>query len=260
MRILCVDGDEQALAHTAGLCRAYPGVDEMIAVRSAREAVEQIRMNRLDIVLLDTVLPDRDGLDLATELRNRQTTVALLFLTEDPRRALEAYAVHPQSYLLKPLDEKTLEREVNYYIMTQSLREVPHIEVKTFGNFEITVDGSALAFRRTKAKELLALLIDKQGGGISRMQAVTELWEDREYDRRSQKYFDNILSSLMATLREYNIGEVLELKSGLMRIRPELIDCDRYRFTMGDAATINAYQGIYMYGYSWASWNGGFFD
>lgn len=44
-----------------------------------------------------------------------------------------------------------------------------------------------------------------------------------------------------------------------MRIRPELIDCDRYRFTLGDAQAINEYQGVNMYGCAWASWNGDFY-
>lgn len=260
MRILCVDGDEQSLTHTVGLCRSYPGVDETIGVSNAKEALVQIRMNHIDLALLETTLPEGSGIELAEGLRKLQTSVAIVFLTKEPQYALEAYAVHPQSYLLKPLDKKALEKEVNYYLISRSLREISHIEVKTFGNFEITVDGSALAFKRTKSKELLALLVDKQGAGISRMQAATELWEDREYDRGTQKYLDNIISSLIETLRESNIGELLEVKSGMMRIRPELIDCDRYRFTMGDANAINAYQGIYMYGYTWASWNGGFFD
>ena len=260
MRVICVDGDEQALDHAASLCRKHPAIDEVVALTSAKEALMQLRMGRTDLALLDVSLPDMDGLELAAEMRKLQPSVAVVFLTDDARRALEAYAVHPQSYLIKPLDRETLEKEVRYYLLGRSLREVSHIEVKTFGNFEITVDGSALSFKRTKAKELLALLVDKQGAGISRTQAITELWEDRECDRRLQKYFDNILRSLMETLRTYRISEILELRSGLMRICPELIDCDRYRFTMGDAATINAYQGIYMYGYSWASWNGGFFD
>lgn len=260
MRVLCVDGDERSLEHTLALCRSYRGVDEVIGVSTAKDAVEQIRRNHIDFALVETTLPDRNGIELAAELRERQTSVAIVFLTEKARYALDAYAVHPQSYLLKPLNNEALDNEITYFLLSKSLREVAHIEVKTFGNFEITVDGTALAFKRSKSKELLALLVDKQGAGISRMQAATEMWEDREYDRSLQKYFDNILASLMETLRKYNIGELMEVKSGMIRIRPELIDCDRYRFTMGDANAINAYQGIYMYGYSWASWNGGFFD
>ena len=38
-----------------------------------------------------------------------------------------------------------------------------------------------------------------------------------------------------------------------MRILPELIDCDVYRFLEGDAEMVNAYFGEYMSQYTWAA-------
>ena len=43
------------------------------------------------------------------------------------------------------------------------------------------------------------------------------------------------------------------MQSGFMRIRPEQIDCDLYRFLSGEADAVNAYRGEYMSSYSWAS-------
>lgn len=259
MRVVCVDGDERDRADAFALCAAHPSIDDATALPDAHEALSWLEKETADLVLLDAELPDMSGLELAQALRAKYPHLALLFVTAHPQYALDAYAAHPQCYLLKPLTREALDREVNYFLLGRTQRDVAHIEVKTFGNFEITVDGSAVSFKRSRAKELLALLVDRQGAGIPRAQAFTEMWEDREYDRPAQKYFDNILASLRATLREYRIGEILELRGGFMRIRPELIDCDRYRFTLGDAQAINEYQGVYMYGYSWASWNGDFF-
>ena len=259
MRVVCVDGDERDCAAALALCEAHPAIDDAVGLRDARQALAWLKKESADLVLLDAELPDMSGLELARALREKYPRLALLFVTAHAQYALEAYAEHPQSYLLKPLTREALEREVNYFLLSRTQRDVAHIEVKTFGNFEITVDGSAVAFKRSRAKELLALLVDRQGAGIPRAQAFTEMWEDREYDRSAQKYFDNILASLRATLRAYRIGEILELRGGFMRIRPELIDCDRYRFTLGDAQAINEYQGVYMYGYSWANWNADFY-
>lgn len=260
MRVLCVDHEERSLNEAVVICRENPAVDAVVGLGSAAEVREWFKVNRADFVLIDVELPDKSGIDLAAELREMSPLLPIVFLAEDARLAYEAFRVYPQNYLLKPLTKAALEREINRCLLARSLRDVSHIEVKTFGNFEITVDGSALSFKRSRAKELLALLVDKLGSGISRAQAFTEMWEDREYDRKAQKYFDNILASLVETLREHNISEIIEIKSGRMRIRPELLDCDRYRFDMGDSEAISAYQGIYMYGYSWANWNGGFFD
>lgn len=260
MRVVCVDGNENDLANTVALCREHPAIDEVVGYTSAAEALARHTMNRVELVLLATDLPDGSGIELAAELRKNYPLLTIIFLSENANLAYEAYSVYPQNYLLKPLSRDVLAKEVNYYLLSRSLRDVSHIEVKTFGNFEILVDGSAVNFKRSKSKELLALLIDREGAGIRREQAYNEMWEDGVYDRKAQKYFDVILHSLSETLSAYGINEILEVRGGFMRIRPELINCDKYRFMAGDSSAGEAYRGVYMYGYSWANWSGDFFN
>ena len=123
---------------------------------------------------------------------------------------------------------------------------------RTFGNFDLFVDGKLVTFRQAKCKELLAYLIDRQGGSATRAEAFAMLYEDRMYDRPMQKQFDVIIRSLRDTLEEYNISEILEMKRGTLRIVPELISCDAWRFCSGDTDAVNAYRGEYMSAYSWA--------
>ena len=68
-----------------------------------------------------------------------------------------------------------------------------------------------------------------------------------------QKYLDVVIRSLRETLRSVGIEEILEVKGGFLRIRPEQLDCDLYRFLKRDPAAVNAYRGEYMSAYSWAS-------
>ena len=60
----------------------------------------------------------------------------------------------------------------------------PHVFAKTFGEFEFLIDGKPMHFPRSKAKELLAFLIDKQGAGVKRKVAFAVLYEDASYDRK----------------------------------------------------------------------------
>ena len=133
-----------------------------------------------------------------------------------------------------------------------------HIVMKTFGGFDCLVDGKAIPFRQAKCKELLAYLVDRRGSSVTRAEAFAILWEDRLYDRSMQKQLDVIIRRLRATLLEYGISEILEMKSGTMRIHPELLDCDLYRFLSGDAEAVRAYRGEYMSGYSWAELTEGY--
>ena len=72
------------------------------------------------------------------------------------------------------------------------------------------------------------------------------------YDNKKKEYLDVIIRSLQSTLEQYRIGDILELKNASLRIRPEKIYCDLYRYLDGDTDTFNSYRGEYMNSYTWA--------
>ncbi|MCR5097590.1 MAG: winged helix-turn-helix domain-containing protein [Lachnospiraceae bacterium] len=138
--------------------------------------------------------------------------------------------------------------------------DMPRIRVKTFGNFEIFVDGDTVAFKRQRAKEVLAYLVDRQGSGVSRAEIFAALYEDEEYDRSYQKQLDVIIRSLKETLNENGISRFLDTKGGLLRIIPEMADCDLYRFFKGDEEAKKEYRGEYMSSYSWGMMTEAYID
>ena len=70
-----------------------------------------------------------------------------------------------------------------------------------------------------------------------------------------QKQLDVIIRSLKTTLQQNGIGELLEMQSGTIRVRTELINCDLYKYLEGDEEAIGKYQGEYMNSYSWANFS-----
>ncbi len=53
---------------------------------------------------------------------------------------------------------------------------------RTFGYFDLFVDERPVMFKSAKAKELLAVLVDRQGGTVTTDQIIGTLWEDRPND------------------------------------------------------------------------------
>jgi len=80
--------------------------------------------------------------------------------------------------------------------------------VHTFGEFDLKVDGETVDFPRTKARELLAYLIDRQGYSVSRANVFAVLFEDKQYDRSMQKQLDVIIRSLRETLRKFDVEDI----------------------------------------------------
>ncbi|MBR1560925.1 MAG: response regulator [Clostridia bacterium] len=253
MKLICVDDVAQVVEYTVSLCQDLPHVDDARGFTLAREALEWARANPVDVAILDIGMPDMDGLTLAAHIRQARPDCAVIFLTAFAQFALDAYEVHPSGYLLKPVNAEALAREVAYAHSKMPQKPHARIEVQTFGGFEILVDGETLRFRRAKSKELLAFLVDKQGKGVTRREIFSALWEDGAYDHSQQKYLDVIVRGLRDALAARGVEDILEVKSGFLRIRPERLSCDLYRFLERDPAAVNAYRGQYMSGYPWAA-------
>ena len=72
---------------------------------------------RMDIIILDIIMPLQNGIDAAKELRQSDKAVKIIFLTSSPEFALDSYEVKAQGYLLKP---------VTFEKMKESLDECIH--------------------------------------------------------------------------------------------------------------------------------------
>ena len=127
------------------------------------------------------------------------------------------------------------------------------VTARTFGNFDLLVDGKRVAFKRAKSKELMAYLIDRHGASVTRREAFAVLWEDRAYDLSMQKQLDVVIRSMRGTLSDYGVSEIFEMSAGVLCVHPEFISCDAWRYLAGDQEAIQAFRGEYMSNYSWAS-------
>ena len=261
MRIICVD-DEVLLAETtAEMCRHLPGVDEAEALGGGREALKWFENNDAEIAILDIDMSDIGGLSLAAQIKNIRPDIKIIFLTGYSQYAVDAFKLKASGYILKPVDEEELAREVEY--ASREIKRDDHgekeieeangrIVIQTFGGFDVFAGGRLVTFKQKKCKELLAVLVDRRGSSISRAEAFAIIYEDRVYDRPMQKQLDSIIRSMRESLREYSIEDIFEMRSGQMRILPDRVSCDLYRFLNGDADAVNSYKGEYMSTYSWA--------
>lgn len=253
MRAICVEDEPLTLEYTAELCGKLNPPVHVECFTDAKSALTWIQDNPVDLALLDINMPDMNGIVLAARIKERWPDANILFLTAYREFAFDAFSVHPSGYLLKPVTLDALQKEIDYTRSAHPRMGAAHIQAVTFGNFELLVDGVLVEFKRSKAKELLAYLIDRQGTSVTRAEISAVLFEDELYDHSRQKYLDVIIRSLRSTLLEYGADELLQARRKGLRIDPALLDCDMYRFCKGDADAVRSYRGEYMSSYSWAS-------
>ena len=257
MRAICVDDERQTLQDTLSLCRELPQISAAEGFTEPRAALKWMETNAAELAILDINMPGMDGFTLARAIRGLSENTAIVFVTAHAQYAADAWAIHPTGFVVKPLTRERLAEEVEYAAEWRTGRTArdgaPHVEVKTFGNFDLIVDGRKISFPRSKAKELLACLVDRRGIRMTRAEAFHLLWGEEEYNRSRQKMLDVIIRSLRGTLEENGVGSILQIEQGTLRIVPEELDCDLYRLLRGERDTIREYQGEYMSAYAWSS-------
>ena len=253
MNILCVDDEPVALGLVVSMCEELPCAPAVTGFTRPREALDWLAANHADIVLLDINMPDMNGLDMARTIKRDHPGTPVVFVTGHAEHAVDAFALHVSGYVLKPIGHERLQAEVEYALSGTPSKRSARVEVRTFGNFDVLVDGRPISFARSQAKELLAYLVDKRGTGTSRREAFAALWERGNYDRSMQKQLDAVIRSMRGTLAENGAGDIVEMERGVLRVVPERIDCDLYRFIDGDAQAMKSFFGEYMSSYSWAS-------
>lgn len=261
MQIVCVDDEALILDLTVSMCRELEQHPAVEGFRSANDAFRWLGEHRADVAILDINMPDMDGITLAAKIKECQPDIAVIFLTGYSEYAVDAFGLHASGYLMKPVSTGRLVSEIEYAIKGRNLpQKSSRVTVRTFGEFDVFVDGKPVVFSRARAKELLAYLIDRQGGFVTRANVFAALWEDGLYDRSMQKQLDVVIRSLRTTLEENGIGGIVEIHKGSLRVVPEKLDCDLYRFFKGEIGAVDAYRGEYMNAYSWASLTESYMD
>ncbi|MBQ7544048.1 MAG: hypothetical protein IJT02_03805 [Synergistaceae bacterium] len=133
--------------------------------------------------------------------------------------------------------------------------------VQTFGGFSVfRPDGKAVEFRRTKAKELLALLVDRRGCTVSAREACAVLFEDSPYSESQGSCFRVLVSDLIRTLKAEGAESIIRRNRNLLAVNTSAFDCDAYQFLKGEPEAMRRYRGDYLMCYSWAEYSAGMFQ
>ena len=254
MLILALDDEPLALsALNRAIALAAPDAQTIsYTLASAALAELETKGLRPDVALLDIEMPGMNGLLLAMRLKEINPHVNIIFVTGFSSYAMEAMQLHASGYLLKPVSEQELRRELEHLRYPAAREATGRVRVRCFGNFDVFVDGAPLAFSRSKAKELFAYLVYKRGAACRTRELAAVLFEDKPYDSHQENYLQAIVSSLTHTLAAVGEKALLIRRYGTLAIDPSRLDCDYYRLLAMDAQAINAYVGEFMSQFSWA--------
>ncbi len=257
MNMMVVDDEPLALKDLVRALRSVQPDCEPIEFSTPRAALAHAQGCPVDVAFLDIEMPGMSGLSLAKRLKDAQPDMHIVFVTSYEHYALDAFALHATGYLLKPVQESELERELTFVYGHRPAPARALVRIQTFGGFAAFVDEKPLAFKRSKTKELLALLVDRRGAPVTAREACAVLWEDEPCTASQRSYYQSLVADLRATLEGAGAGGALAKSWNSLAIDPDALDCDSYRFLDGDPEAVNSYRGAYLPSYSWAEFSTG---
>jgi DNA-binding response OmpR family regulator len=191
-RILVVD-DEVRMVRFIRLNLEHDGF-QVIEAYNGMQALERMRTNLPDLVLLDVMMPDIDGFEVLRTIREI-SQVPVIMLTakgeEDDRvRGLELGA---DDYITKPFSPREMVSRVRAVLrrtetttsITHGLIEVDeHLKIN-FDRREVWLDGELVQLRPTEYR-LLYYLVQNAGWVLTHDQILAKVWG---YEYRDEPHY-----------------------------------------------------------------------
>jgi DNA-binding response OmpR family regulator len=206
-RVVVIEDEPAIRRGVVDVLRAN-GYEVAEAADGARGLEEALRRG-VDLILLDLLLPRRDGLDVLAEVRKVRPTLPVIVLTargtEDDRvRGLKMGA---DDYVVKPFSARELLARVEA-VLRRSVDRPPEVHAAHLGPAVIDFDRREIVWpdqQRTELSEtevaILSFLVAHQKRAVSRDELLARLWgiAPREVETRT---VDMHIARLRTKLRD----------------------------------------------------------
>lgn len=250
MKTILVDDEPLAMQRFCKLAKEIPSIEVVGKFESPSQALKYVLKNEVNLAVLDINMPEMNGIELGEALREINPDMILIFITGYEQYALDAFNLSAAAYLMKPYDAKDLEYAIESARLL-SKRGSNKVFVKTFGRFDIFVNGEPVFFKHSKSKELLALLIDAKGSTITSEYAISKLWEDKPYDSNSKSLYYKASKNLEKTLDKNGISNIIIKTRYATSVNIKAMSCDYYDLLEGNEKAKRNFNDDYMSQYSW---------
>ena len=203
MKTILIVDDEPKLREFMGLYFKVDGYT-VYEAGSGEEAIACFNSNRIDLVLLDILMPGENGIEVCKKLRSI-SNVPIVFLTalQQDLSAMAAYEAGCDDYIVKDANPKLIVAKVNRLFE----RLVPHSSVIETAGIRIDTEAAEVYCDDQKINltyteyQILNLLIQNPKKVFSREYILTTIWDYS--DTSDTRIIDTHIKNLRKKLGSY---------------------------------------------------------
>ena len=221
MRILVIEDEKKTAAFLGkGLREAGFEVD---VAHDGESGLERARANKFDLLLVDVMLPQKDGWEVVSALKADGVRTPILFLTarDSVRDRVKGLELGADDYLVKPFAFSELLARVRSVLRRSPQRDPEHLRIADLEidmqRHRATRSGDPVSLT-PKEFLLLAYLVRSAGEVVSRAEIAAQVWDigfktdtnvvDVVVRRLRSKVDDPFKTKLIQTIR--GVGYVLK--------------------------------------------------
>ncbi len=200
-RILLVEDDQ----NFGDVLRSYLEMHEyhVTLATDGDEGLESYQQGNFDLCIFDVMMPKKDGFTLAKEIREKDATMPIIFLTAKAMKddVLQGFKIGADDYITKPFNSEELLYRIQA-ILKRSKKTDPKAEIKDFeiGDYHFHFPLRILTYKggdkeekeklSPKEAQLLRLFCIHINDILPRSEALTKIWgEDNYFTARSMDVF-----------------------------------------------------------------------
>lgn len=229
IRIAAVDDETHALKRFERMIQNYEEVELCGLFETGEQLLVYLMEHPLDAVFLDIEMPEMNGLVLSQQILDIHENIDIIFITAFNQYAVEAFELQAMDYIMKPLKKERLEKTLKRLLKTKiSVVKPSKPFIQCLGDFEVFINGEAMVWKNTKAKEILAFLVHKSGISVNWEKIADAVWPEYDFEKAQTNFHANTYL-LRKRLEKEGISPILECGRGNYRIVKDRVDCDLYQ-------------------------------
>lgn len=189
---------------------------DVYLAENGEQALKIYHTKKPDILVLDVMMPKKDGFTLAKEIRETNKHIPIVFLTakSQTKDVLEGFKHGGNDYLKKPFSMEELIVRINSLLNRVALKQdVEHIII---GEYSFNVTKQTIEFRNEKTQlthretDLLFNLYQQKNEVLDRSYILKKLWgKDDFFTARSMDVF---ISKLRKKLQNDTNVQIINIR------------------------------------------------
>lgn len=209
IKAMVVDDETLTNDHICELIRDTGA--EVEGYTNPREALDNIKRFKPDVLFLDIEMPEINGLQFAEMVNSSEYECEIVFITAYNQYAINAFRVNAIDYLLKPIIVEELyssiERVKKRRFLNSNACPSKKIKISLFGGVSLYIgdEKKPIRWMTAKSAEIFAfMLLGKDDKEISKWRLMNEVWPDKDKEKADINLRSTI-SRLNKTFRENSI-------------------------------------------------------